>query len=206
MVTQIRDINETDNDWVRAANILYKNERDLLKNYRRKIDRSLVLMDKEQDWADLYFQSLSDLITSSEIWECMVPFAELYGTEGCNKRSQRHIKSSHECQAHYSGSHWNSRKGGDTKWFEPCNEYQPRGTNQFCGIFSMMHLLDRLPEKSAVRSFKKYYDYTLSALRFCKEVIRTCLEGKERKLYMDIVEVALENYPALINIIEFPLH
>ncbi len=34
MTTQISDINEVGDDWLKAANKIYKNERDLRKNYR----------------------------------------------------------------------------------------------------------------------------------------------------------------------------
>jgi hypothetical protein len=198
-------INVEGDDWLRAANILYKNEKVLRTHYRRKIDQERILIDKEQEWADLYLQELADMITSEDIWKCMVPHAEMYGVGG--KRSARRINPSLKCQVHYSGSHWRSRKGGNCKaWFDSHNEYQPRGTNQFCGIFAMMYLLDRLPEKSKCRTFERYYYYTLSALQFCKEVIEMCLEGEERKTYLDIVKVSLKNYPALINIIEFPLY
>lgn len=196
-------IDFAENNWLMAANKLYKNEKDLYRNYRRSINASPILTEKEQEWCDLYFQELADRLTSDDIWRKMIPGLDLYGVN--IRQSQRYIQVSGKDQAHYSGSHWTARKGDDKKWFDSHHEYQPQGTNQFCGIFAMMHLLERL-EKSSDRTFRRYYDYTRLALEFCEEVIKKCLKGREKKLYLDIVKVSLENYPALINILEFPSH
>ena len=43
------------------------------------------------------------------------------------------------------------------------------------------------------------------ALEFCKEVIELCTNGKEKKIYLNLVKVALANHAAFVNIVEFPV-
>jgi len=74
----------------------------------------------------------------------------------------------------------------------------------------MMYLLDKLPVKSADRSFQRYYIYTSKDLEFCKEVLDFCLpnkgkvNGKTKRQWMNLIEVAISNSNAYVNMIEVP--
>lgn len=201
------DFDET--NWLDAANQIYKSVANIRNQYQKKIKKDQVLIDLEQEWVDEYFQPLTSLITSEKMWKCMARFTEIYGLD--RKVGQKSIPVSDKCQAHFSGSpgesgHWNARKPGETKWFDPYNEYQIRGTNQFCGVFSMMYLLDRLPPKSGNRTFQRYYIYANAALMFCKDVIDHCIkkktDGKTRKQWLYIVDKAIANSNAFVNVVE----
>ena len=130
--------------------------------------------------------------------------------------------------AYFSGSHWNSRKANELELFDPYVEYQIRGTNQFCQTYSMMNLLDKLPgkEKSVCSEwtgskddFKKYYYYTLCALKFIKEIVTTCAkenlivfadsgEDGNREFYnktlLPLIDQYIKQYRVCINVIELP--
>jgi len=200
------EINEKGRDWLDAANDMYIDEKDLLKNYRRKINKNPALVKKEQRWVNTYFTPIVEEITSLPIWACAAPETIVFG-EDDRKSSNRNIpRSDTHSQAHFSSCHWTSRKAGeDEKWFDPYTEYQPKGTNQFCGIFSMMYLLDRLPPKSGDRGFMRYYIYTHAALMFCRDIINLCLRGAKKTRYLKKVECALKNSNAFINTVEFPV-
>jgi hypothetical protein len=213
-------ISEKGADWLVAANKMYNSPHDLNKNYRKEIDKSRILGNtrttdgKEQVWVDKYFTPLIELITSQIIWKCMAQFTEMYGLD--RRVGQRSINHTGKCQAHFSrhgrgedvSGHWNSRKPGDKKWFDPYTEYQPLGSNQFCGVFSMMYLLDKLPEVSADSSFHRYYIYSNAALMFCKEVIDLCIKGpkkvygKTREQWLILANHAIKNSNAFINVVE----
>ena len=69
------------------------------------------------------------------------------------------------------GGHWLSRKPGSKTTFDPYDEYQVHGTNQFCQTYALMNLAGALPNVSTNRSDLKYYSYTKSALDFIKREI-----------------------------------
>ena len=194
---------------------MYKNENDLKKYYRNVVDGSKILGNTrkngkdvdgiEQKWVNTYFQPLVNFITSKDVWNCIAKFTDVCGEDG-RRSSNKHIPVSLDrCQAHFSACHWTSRKAGEKKWFDPYDEYQPRGTNQFCGIFSMMYVLDRLPPISGNRTFQRFYGYTQAALEFCKEVINTCMEKSIQEIFLKRVNIALANYAIFINSVEFPV-
>lgn len=131
--------------------------------------------------------------------------------------------------AYFSGSHWNSRKATDTDLFDPYDKHQIKGTNQFCQTYSMMYLLDELPgqKKSVCNSwtgrndhFKKYYYYTLCALKFIKNIVEKCAKANlliyddvpgphgNRAFYSDtllpLINQYIKEYRVCINVIELP--
>ena len=134
-----------------------------------------------------------------DIWKCMVTNIDLYGIN--NKQSIRQLKVSQKPQAHFSGSHWNSRKANENVWFDPYDEYQVNGTNQFCQTFSMMYLCDKIPPKEN-NTFEKYYKYTLDALLFIKIVINKCVIAN-KAYYLKLVDECLKYPNICLNAIEF---
>ena len=130
--------------------------------------------------------------------------------------------------AYFSGSHWNSRKANESELFDPYHEYQIFGTNQFCQTYSMMYLLDKLPGQNnsnckkwsgSEKDFKKYYYYTLCALKFIKEIVTRCSDANlivfddsgpdgNREFYDDtllpLIDQYIKQYKVCINVIELP--
>lgn len=139
------------------------------QEYRNFIKHSVSDSDIEQDWVDNNLQIIIDFMGVSELWEILIPNIDLR-TEG---RNSSNIPISNRPVAIYSGSHWTSRKAGDSYWFDPYKEYQINGSNQFCQTYSLMYLLNALPSPITEDeiSFMKFYEYTDKAINFIKIIM-----------------------------------
>jgi hypothetical protein len=172
-----------------------------VQKYQREVKDNALFVRCEQKWIDDNFQPLVDFMGYEEIWKCMVPNIELYGLDG--KKSARNIPPSKNPQAHFSSTHWNSRKPGELYWFDPYNEYQVQGTNQFCQTFCMMNLVGALPPISADRSWTKFYIYTQAALQFIEFVVNKCVSNQfVKKKYLEILNNCKTSYAICLNAIE----
>ena len=149
------------NKWKEIANKQFKNLKEL-HEYRNFIKNN-EMENVEQFWADKNVQPIADFMGLKELWEIMIPNIDAK-TEGRNFPTK---SKSDENQAIYTGRHWLSRKAYEDSWFDPYNEYQIHGTNQFCQTYSMMYLLNKLPPEGK-DEFIKYYKYTEEALKFIK--------------------------------------
>lgn len=67
-----------------------------------------------------------------------------------------------------TGGHWLSRRPDQRRNFDPYDEYQVHGTNQFCQTYALMNLANALPTPSTNTTKIKYYRYTRVALEFIK--------------------------------------
>jgi len=151
--------------------------------------------DVDQWFADYYFQPLASLMGIPALWEEAIPNILLKGGDG--RASARHAA---RCPsglpiAVYDGMHWRSRRAHDEGvLFDPYDEYQIYGTNQFCQTYAMMHLKEVLPSKCA-GEFTKYYDYTKAALEFIKRIIKdnqAFINSKEFKGHLlNLPEISL---------------
>jgi hypothetical protein len=147
------------------------------------------------------------------IWEFMIPNIDGRGWEG-GRASSRKIPVSNTPVAVFSGAHWTSRKADESVFFDPYDEYQIPGTNQFCQTFALMYLLDKLPEPivSHPADISKYYHYTRAAIEFIIEVFEnftfagtTTKEQKyNRDYYLNRAKNCLKNSNACLNIIQIP--
>jgi len=153
--------------WLMIANQQYNSIEEVYKNYKKKVDKSYSNI--EQQWVDDNLQIIIDFMGDEDVWMYMFPKNELYGIGG--RASVRNVNLSKNSTAVFSGSHWRSRKPNDTIWFDPYDEYQIYGTNQFCQTFAMMYLLNKLPNQDYGNNFKKYYTYTNEALLFISDII-----------------------------------
>jgi len=154
------------NEWKEIANKQFNKKE--YQEYRDIIKKTV--SDIEQDWVDNNLQIIIDFMGLSELWEILIPNIDLR-TEG---RNSSNILISDRPVAIYSGSHWISRKAGDSVWFDPYKEYQINGSNQFCQTYSMMYLLNALPSPKMEEdeiSFMKFYEYTDEAIKFIKEIM-----------------------------------
>ena len=150
------------NEWKNIADKQFNKKE--YQEYRNFIKHSVSDSDIEQDWVDNNLQIIIDFMGVSELWEILIPNIDLR-TEG---RNSSNIPISIKPVAIYSGSHWTSRKAGDSYWFDPYKEYQINGSNQFCQTYSLMYLLNALPSPITEYdiSFMKFYEYTDKAINF----------------------------------------
>lgn len=175
------------------------------------------LSQAEQLWVDTNMNFIIDFMGDSKVWKTMIPEVELFGVD--NQRSSTRIKSAKILavpSANFSGSHWTARKANESTVFDPYDEYQIYGTNQFCQTYAMMYLLDRIPAISTYKSqtkspLRKYYQYTKEALLFIKDVIENHFEFPKEKddphyhknYHLNRVKNCIENSYACLNVLEF---
>jgi hypothetical protein len=147
------------------------------------------------------------LMADTGVMRCVVPGISVYGVD--RKMGHRLLPVEKVPVAHFSGNpdtggHWRSRIPGDAAWFDPYKEYQVEGTNQFCQTFALMNLAGALPEISPDRSWARYYAYTAAALDFIDTVVRRCLTGRERTMFLKKIGECRAHPYRCLNVIEFP--
>ena len=185
------------NEWLKIANVKYDSKKEV-KKYQSKVKK--YYSNIEQKWVDENLQPIIDLIGDEDIWKCIIPNVELHGLD--KRISIKHIKVSNNPQGYYSQQHWYSRKPDEEEWFDSYDNYQVQGTNQFCQTFALLNLLDLLPETQN-NDWLKYYDYTKYALDFIETVIKKCLTGSDKKMYLQKVKTCKKYYIICVNSIEF---
>jgi len=142
-------------------------DKELKKKYNKKMSSFAC---QEQYWTNHNFTVIADFMGNPVLWEIMVPNVDLRKTKDINK-----VPKTNRPVATYTGSHWLSRKAGvDSKNFDPYDEYQILGSNQFCQTYAMMNLIEgSLPEPIAKDNsgiaFISYYVYTEKALKFIND-------------------------------------
>jgi hypothetical protein len=105
------------------------------------------------------------------VWQSLVP-----GVVIRRRPRGRHLP---DCPtAYFIDSHWTAQKAGDAHIFDPYDHYQKPGTHKFCQTFSMMYLLDRLPEPKW-----NYAVYDRCAAAFIREVIERLPESHPGFMY-----------------------
>lgn len=144
---------------------IYSSLDELKTNYRRYYKRRPYLSSLEQIWTSEFFTPLTDLMGEQTF--ILPVFFEVEFRQG----SHFHPEISDKNRIVYSGAHFRSRKAGSSVTFDPYDEFQIDGSNQFCQTIALMHLFDKLGEPSQDRSFRKYYEYSRRALNFIKETI-----------------------------------
>jgi len=188
--------------WLNMANIQYNTLKEVKKNYQSLIKKDKELVDIEQKWADKNLEVIIDFMGDIDVWNFVIQGVVVYGFDG-SKASTRNKPVVNYPIAVFTGSHWNSRKANEADWFEPYDDYQIFGTNQFCQTFAMMYLADRLPLiNNDNTDFTKYYTYTIEALNFIEEVINAYPSStlNDKKAIRECLK-----YPNIcLNSIEFP--
>jgi|688.fasta_scaffold19896_4 hypothetical protein len=169
----------------------------------------------DQEWADEYLQPLADFMGDPATINSFFPSLSI--SDRTTLRTDVNVPSIGFSHEFGSSGHWYARKPGDKKAFDPYNEYQVLGTNQFCQTYSIMYHANRIPPKISGQPWTKYYSYTLSALQFIKDVIQTlpadspAFKGKtnqgmrvSKQKMLSKVNMCL-SYPNMcVNIIEYP--
>lgn len=135
----------------------------------------------EYRWGEIYFNPLTEFMGDRRLWAALgirVPDNNIRAAPTALAR----LNVTSYPVAYFSGAHWVSRRAGETKVFDPYDEFQVPGTNQFCQTFSMMHVLGpgsssplrKVSPKATSGNWLKYYTYTKKALKFIKRMIERC--------------------------------
>lgn len=120
----------------------------------------------DQKWADDYIQVLADFMGDSEtIKAAMGPNVAVV--------TGRLMSPVNTPTISYSAGHWYARLPGDTKAFNPYDEYQIPRSRQFCQTYCLMYLTGKLPAPNPKNPWVKYYMYTFEALTFMRMLVDT---------------------------------
>jgi hypothetical protein len=191
---------------LKLSNTRYETMDELKKHAGRIRDGGFA--DLEQAWVDTNLQPIIDLMGDNAVWKNLIADVECFGCDG-GRASSRNMKlpTDHSI-AIFSGSHWTSRKSGETEMFDPYDEYQIHGTNQFCQTYAMMYLMDALPPvipSEGADNIGKYYEYTRAALEFIRDVVVAKFEfpsDYDRKYYRKCVNACIKNVNMCLNCVE----
>lgn len=139
-----------------------------LLEHQANIRKNPVLADLEQQWVNTYVKPLMYLMGD--------PHIMFYQTVHVVKSSE--INNVKDIPRVYFASrgHWYARPPGSNVTIDPFVDVQIQGTNQFCQTYAAMLALNILkPARS--KTFTKYYEYTVQALKRIKYIIQTLTPG-----------------------------
>jgi len=209
-VVKCNDSALTKKSWKEEANKVYSGIKTLKSEYKKLIKSTDFYKDVEQEWVDDNLMPIIDFMGDEDVWNAVIPNIKLIGLESRKGRSEC-SGVSNVPRAHFSGSHWTSCKANEKEWFDPYNHYQVPGTNQFCQTFSMLYLVDKLPNKltDSSSSWTRNYTYSSDALRFIEDVIKKLSKDKIIKEVYDMPKLKKKineclKYPNIcVNVLEF---
>lgn len=222
-------------EYIKHMNVELASESEV-KALQQFIKNNPVLKKQDDEFGKI-FAWITEFMGDTHVWWHLLPDLTFNGVReetilsGKMKREKipyknfprgKHVYDSD--QAFFNGAHWNSQKAGSDIRFDPYDEFQPRGTNQFCQSYSMMHLLDALPgEKNQTchpwrgdpKDFKKFYFYTECALHFILGIAEHCKKNNLDLEYdtpsgpylddvISMVKYCLKYYRICINTIKLP--
>lgn len=162
----------------------------------------------EYRWADVYFNPLVDFMGDRGLWAALrlyVPDTNVRSAKSVLARAP--IANYH--RAMFSGAHWVSRRAGATEVFDPYDNVQFYGTNQFCQTFAMMHLLqpEMLTRNNGNANLNdpwlKYYAYTKRALTFIERILEMCQSRSDLKklpTFTEHQDTTIENLKACLRV------
>ena len=195
-------------EYLRRANTRYNNVQEVTK-FKKWVDSDPRLAYIDQSWADLYMQPLIDF---------MGDFFTLYNFDNTitvldNTKLGTCVDGP---TLGFSDGHWYARKRGDIEAFDSYNEYQVRGTHQFCQTYALMYHTGKLPDRIHTK-WTKYYSYTFAALHFIKTIL-TSIPSRSpvfygatdhgnrlsKKRLLTAVNQCIKYPNACVNIIEYP--
>lgn len=159
----------------------------------------------EHKWYKVYLEPIIEFMGDRDLWHALgiyVPDTNIHSAKSALARlppSQEHI-------AYFSGVHWISRRAGTSVVFDPYDEYQIYGSNQFCQTFSMMYLIigdDMGVGLQRNTNWLKYYTYTKCALDFIENLIARCKRTPRLKnlpTFKNWPSTTLKNLEAAIKV------
>lgn len=177
------------------ANIRLTSQSEITKLQNEPRFNSLIKIDDEDPkdknaWLNINLNWITAFMGDEGVLKFIVPGVEI------TRSRPRTLLASDKARAFFNGNHWTGAKQSETTVFDPYNEYQINGTNQFCQTYTMMYLCDKLPIKfdpnnpdqidpnypadpadpadknTPVTNISKYYYYTRCAIKFIIEVIK----------------------------------
>ena len=222
-------------DYINHKNVELTSENDV-KALQQIIKKNPDLKKQDDEFGKI-FAWITEFMGDTHVWWFLLPDLTFNGVReeailsGRMKREKIPYKNFPRGkqvyvtdQAFFNGAHWNSQKTGSDLRFDPYDEFQPRGTNQFCQTYSMMHLLDALPGETNQScdpwsgdpaDFKKFYYYTECALHFILGIAEHCKKNDLDLEYdtpsgpylddlISMIKYCLKYYRICINIIKLP--
>lgn len=207
-------------DYKKLANQAYPTFAKV-KKFQKWVNSEEYIKILDQEWADEYLQPLADFMGDSATIDSYFNGSSsvrprLYISDRTTLRTNVDVPSVGFSHEFGSSGHWYARKPGDKKAFDPYNEYQVLGTNQFCQTYALMYHANKIPEK-VTGSWTKYYSYTRSALKFINTVIEALPasspafrgytnEGARfsKATMLSKVNLCMDNSNMCVNIIEYP--
>lgn len=224
---KFRDVRK---DFYASVDVMYSTAREQNAAFVRRL-RDPELYEFEDRWCNQFFMPIVDFMGAYDTHEAVIDCRHKDTGAVCHDVQHhttipRVVRVNHTAaQMAFSGAHWNSCRPGETVWFDPYDEYQPPGTNQFCQTFSVMYLNEdwfkRLGEcwlkqqqvlinkgypVGHPAAFTKYYYYTREALLFIKDVIEFTVGDKNMKTNLTICIKELLRHPnACINIVKLAI-
>lgn len=159
----------------------------------------------EHKWFEIYYNPLIEFMGDRNVWHALgieVPNEDLKPTA-----LLRRPVSPFDV-AYFSGAHWVSRRAGTKEVFDPYNEFQIPGSNQFCQTYAMMYLLGGrlgLPLRRNANSgnWLKYYTYTVHALNFIQRILEYCKNSpniRNISTFTKHRDTSIKNLEAALNV------
>jgi hypothetical protein len=191
----------TEKTWNKESDEPY-DKKIKVKKFQTRVKANKDIQNIEQLWVDTFLQPVMSFFGEEDVWTKLVPNVEMYGVN--KKMGSRKINITGRPQAHFSSTHWTSRRPDQKNWFNPYDKYQINGTNQFCQTFALMNLCDKLPPdapRSEYNSWTKYYYYTEKALEFMQETVKK--HFPKNKKILEKIKECKKHSNRCINCIEF---
>ena len=222
-------------NYINNMNVECTSENEI-KILQKKIQKDPVLKAQDDEFGNI-FEWITEFMGDTHVWWFLLPnltfnsvsqddilSGKIKREQIPNKNFPRGKRVYDTDNAFFNGTHWNSQRGNTSYRFDPYDEFQPRGTNQFCQTYSMMHLLNALPTEKKMtcnpcsgdsNDFKRFYYYTNCALQFILEIAEHCKKynldleyDTPSAPYLDdlinMIKYCLKYYRICINIIKFP--
>ena len=162
---------------MKKANRKFKTKKDVIE-FQQEIKNNQEFTLYRRYFVEEFMYSVTQMMGDTIVWYQTLPCLKLskknkildsdYQKVLCDLHKE---KSSGEHTVLIRNYHWNSIKVDDDKVFDPYNGYQIPKTYQFCQIYNMMYLTDKLPKMRKNKDFINYYYYTKKALGFAYNVL-----------------------------------
>ena len=147
------------------------------RKYERITAKDLGLAAIEQDWYDTFMCPVQDLFGCIEFIQCIhCYYSQSTGQleiQQNKKPSRSPIAVDHDImcsRGSEDSTHWLSKAKGQIKFFDPYDEFQYMGTNQWCQLNAFMNLCITDRPRSTKPQLEKYYEYNQQVIEFIQTV------------------------------------
>ena len=147
------------------------------RKYERTTAKDPKLATIEQAWYDTTMSPVQDLFGCPDFLQCIHCYYSISDGELeilQNKNPPRgDIVAEHDTmcsRGSEDSTHWLSKAKGQPRFFDPYDEFQYPGTNQWCQINSLMNVCIEDRPLSTKPKLEKYYEYNLQVIEFIQAV------------------------------------